>query len=137
MAERPALLPTPAPVPPATAPLKVLVVEDNEDAALSLQMLLELCGHRVQVAFNGLDALVVAQDFGPDVVLCDLGLPGLNGFGVAWTLRSCRARLIAITGYGSAGFQRTALASGFETVLVKPADPNALAQLLAGGAGQC
>jgi DNA-binding response OmpR family regulator len=130
MPERPALLPTAAAVPPAAAPLNVLVVEDNHDAADSLQVLLEIWGHEVEVAFNGIDALVTAQDFHPDVVLCDIGLPGMNGFDVARAMRSSGVQLLAITGYWSAGFKRTALACGFKAYLVKPADPRELARLL-------
>jgi CheY-like chemotaxis protein len=115
-------------------PLKVLVVEDYADAADALRLLLEVWGHQVKVAGNGLDALVVAQRWRPDVVLCDLGLPGLNGLGVARALRPCGARLLAITGQGGAGFWRAALACGYEAVLTKPADPEELARLLAGSA---
>jgi CheY-like chemotaxis protein len=125
------MFPEPPALLPATSPRKVLVVEDNADAADSLCVLLEVWGHEVRVAFNGLDGLIAAQDFRPDVVLCDLGLPIVNGFAVAQALRSSGARLIAITGYGNAGFRRTALACGFEEVLVKPADPNTLARLVA------
>jgi CheY-like chemotaxis protein len=128
--EPPALLPSPAPTLSATQPRKVLVVEDNTDAALSLEVLLTLWGHQVKVVFNGIDALVAAQQWKPNVVLCDIGLPGLNGFDVARALRSSGIRMIAITGYGSAGFQRTALACGYKAVLVKPADPHELARLL-------
>jgi CheY-like chemotaxis protein len=110
---------------------RVLIVEDNTDVADTLRVLLELWGHEVRVAFNGLDGLTVAEEWKPDAVLCDLGLPGLNGFGVARALRASGARLIAITGYGSRGFRRIALASGFQEVLLKPADPNVLAGLLA------
>jgi CheY-like chemotaxis protein len=77
------MLPEPPALQPASHPHKVLIVEDNEDAALSLKVLLELWGHEVKVAFNGLDGLAMARDWEPDVVLCDIGLPGLTGFGVA------------------------------------------------------
>ena len=79
---------------------------------------MELWGHEVRVAFNGLTGVAVAQEWEPDVVLCDIGLPGLNGFGVARALRHSGARLVAITGYGSAGFRRVALASGYQAVLL-------------------
>jgi CheY-like chemotaxis protein len=112
-------------------PQKVLIVEDNLDTAESLRTLVELWGHEVRVAFNGLDGLAVAKEWQPDTVLCDIGLPGLDGFAVARSLQPSGTRLIAITGYGSASFRRTALASGFEEILVKPANPNALERLLA------
>jgi CheY-like chemotaxis protein len=111
-------------------PQKVLIVEDNLDTAEALRVLVDLWGHEVRVAFNGIEGLAMAQEWQPDVVLCDIGLPGLDGFGVARALRSTGARLIAITGYGSDGFHRTALASGFERVLVKPADIDELEELL-------
>jgi CheY-like chemotaxis protein len=111
-------------------PHKVLIIEDNEDTANTLRVLVELWGHEVRVALDGIDGLVVAQEWKPDVVLCDIGLPGLDGFGVARVLRSTESRLIAVTGYGSAGFHRRALACGFERVLVKPADIDELEELL-------
>jgi CheY-like chemotaxis protein len=113
-------------------PMKVLVVEANEDAAESLRGLLDLLGHEVRVARTGLEGVAAARDWEPDVVLSDLGLPGLDGFGMARELRPTGVRLIAITGYGSTGFRRTAYASGYEEVLIKPANPNVLARLLGG-----
>jgi CheY-like chemotaxis protein len=130
--ERPALLPTPATAAVSTSPLRVLVVEDNPDAAASLQMLLEMLGHEVQVARTGIEGVEMALDWEPDVVLCDIGLPGLDGFGVAEELRPTGVRLIAITGYGSEEFRRRAYASGFAEVLIKPADPNMVVRLLGG-----
>jgi CheY-like chemotaxis protein len=111
-------------------PHKVLIVEDNVHAAETLRILLELLGHEARVALNGVEGVAVAQEWGPDVVLCDIGLPGLSGFGVAQVLRLTGARLIAVTGYGGTGIRRTALASGFKEVLVKPPDPDVLARLL-------
>jgi DNA-binding response OmpR family regulator len=111
---------------------KVLVVEDNTDTADTLRLLLELWGYQVRVAFNGLDGLSMAQEWAPEVVLSDLGLPGVNGFVLARALRSFGMRLIAITGYGSEAFRQLALESGFQEVLVKPANLNELARLLEG-----
>jgi CheY-like chemotaxis protein len=109
---------------------KVLIMEDNQDAAEVLRILMELWGHEGRVACNGLDGVKMAQEWKPDVVLCDSGLPGWSGFGVAQVLQPTGARLIAITGYGGIGIRRAALASGFEAVLVKPADPDELARFL-------
>jgi CheY-like chemotaxis protein len=111
-------------------PSKVLIVEDNAHAAETLRILLELLGHEARVAFNGLDGVAVAQEWKPEVVLCDIGLPGLDGFGVARALQRTGARLIAVTGYGGDGVRRTAFESGYEALIVKPADPDVLARLL-------
>jgi CheY-like chemotaxis protein len=121
---------------PAGERLRVLIVEDNCDAADSLRMLLQLIGHDVRVAYNGPDGVAEAQRWRPGVVLCDIGLPGLDGYGVAEALRrdpaTAGVRLIAITGYGSEEDRRKALATGFDYHLTKPADPVLLQDLLAG-----
>jgi PAS domain S-box-containing protein len=127
---------TAVPVPPALAleKLRILVVEDNKDAADSLQMLLSFQGHDVRVAYAGPDGIRMATAWGPDVIISDIGLPGLDGYRVASELRqhpaTARTRLIAITGYGSEEDRRRALASGFDHLLTKPADPAELQQLL-------
>jgi PAS domain S-box-containing protein len=119
--------------PPARG-LRVLVIEDNQDSANSLRILLEMYGHQVVVAYTGLEGVRAAHECRPDVVLCDIGLPGLDGYGVARQLRSnpatATARLIAVTGYGSEEDRRRALASGFDFHLTKPADPGRIRQLL-------
>src|SRR5439155_24017074 len=74
-------------VTPAPAPRRVLLIEDNADAAAGLRLLLELAGHRVESADNGTEGVARARAFRPDVVLCDLGLPGLSGHDVARALR--------------------------------------------------
>ena len=113
---------------------RVLVVEDNRDAADTLRMLLELQGHEVRVAYTGPDGVRAAEEWRPAVVVSDIGLPGLDGFGVARALRAnpatAQARLIAVTGYGSEDDRRQARESGFDHLLTKPADPAALQQLL-------
>jgi len=111
-------------------PLRVLVVEDNKDAAESLRMLLELFGYGVTLAYTGPDGVAAAKATRPDVVLCDIGLPGMDGFTVADTLRktpeTAEVRLIAVTGYGEEEDRRRALAAGFDVHLVKPVDPQKL-----------
>jgi PAS domain S-box-containing protein len=133
-AEAPA--PGPAPAPPAGQPPRVLVVEDGRDAAESLRMLLELLGHEVRVAPTGAAGLEEARRWRPDVVVCDLGLPGMDGFKVAQALRqapeTARLRLVALTGYGQEQDQRKALAAGFDAYLVKPADTEKLLRVIAG-----
>ena len=119
----------------ATARLRVLVVEDNRDAADTLCLLLEMLGHDVQVAYNGPDGVRRATSWGPDVVLCDIGLPGIDGFEVARRLRrqpgTEQALLVAITGYGTEQDRRRGFEAGFDHYLVKPADPDELRRLLA------
>ena len=117
--------PNPAanPVEAQARPLRVLVVEDDPDTADSMQVLLELLGYQAGVAYNGLAAVTVARNFQPDVVLCDLALPGMDGFAVAAALRRepdlARVRLIAVSGYApeSAPCRRP---TTFERHLVKP-----------------
>jgi CheY-like chemotaxis protein len=116
--------------------LRVLVVEDNRDAAESLRLLLLLSGHRVAVAYSGPAALAAAGEFWPDVVLCDIGLPGgVDGHDVARALRAdpeqAVATLIALSGYGQEEDQRQARQAGFDRHLTKPVDPQVLTRLLA------
>lgn len=114
---------------------RVLVVDDNRDLALSLAMVLRLWGYDVQVAHDGWTALEVAQDFTPDVIFLDIGLPHLNGYEVARRLRQRPelrwTRLIAITGYGCEDARRCSREAGFDLHLTKPVDPLDLRQLLA------
>lgn len=133
-----ALSMTPASPGPAVRRLRILVVEDNEDAADSLQMLLTLLGHEVRVAYTGPDGVRAATEWAPEVIISDIGLPGLDGYGVASELRknpaTAGARMIAVTGFGSEADRKRALESGFDFHLTKPADPAALQRLLAGTA---
>jgi CheY-like chemotaxis protein len=122
--------------PPAHRAPRVVVIEDNADAAESLQLLLEMRGHEVAIAGDGLDGLERVRRFRPDVVLCDIGLPGrLDGYAVARELRADPAfaalRLIALTGYGQAEDQRHAHEAGFDLHLTKPIDPAKLFAILA------
>jgi PAS domain S-box-containing protein len=115
---------------------RVLVVDDNTDAVASLAILLQAGGHQVQTAHDGPAALEAAQVFQPEVVLLDIGLPGMSGYEVARQLRRQpgleKTRLVAVTGYGQEEDRRQAQAAGFDAHLVKPADLTAIAQLLAG-----
>jgi CheY-like chemotaxis protein len=110
--------------------LKILVIEDNADAAESLRRLLYLSGYEVILAFNGNDGLRAAKHFEPDVILCDIGLPDSNGFAVAGALRNdpqtSAVRLIAVTAYGADEDRRRARNVGFDLHLVKPVDPEVL-----------
>jgi PAS domain S-box-containing protein len=131
-AEPPAL--TYSPCPPDGEPKarrsRVLVVEDNEDAAESVRTLLELLGHEVVVAHSGPAGVSLAVSWRPDVILCDIGLPGLDGYAVVGELRrnplTAQARVIAITGYGTEADRLRARQAGFDLHLTKPVDPDEL-----------
>jgi PAS domain S-box-containing protein len=135
MAEAPAAREGPSPPTGAQNQfLRILLIEDHRDAVTTLRDLLELSGHEVETAYNGPDGLAIAAGFRPDVVLCDLGLPGMDGFEVANALRrdpaTSSARLIAITGYGQEEDQRRSREAGFDEHLVKPVDFKELTRLL-------
>jgi len=119
-------------VPP---PCRVLVVDDNVDAAGSLAMLLTTSGHEVRVAYDGQAALAQVKDQVPDIVLMDIGLPGLDGFGVAQRIRRQpelgHLVLVALTGYGQDEDRRRSAQAGFDHHLVKPADFDELDRILA------
>jgi signal transduction histidine kinase len=118
----------------AQAARRVLVVEDNLDTAETLRDLLVLSGFEVEVAVSGDDGVAAAHQFHPDVVLCDLGLPGMNGYEVANALRhdpeTAPVRLIALTGYGGDEDRRRSREAGFDVHLTKPVDPSLLRRLL-------
>lgn len=115
--------------------LRILVVDDNRDAAESLAMMLELEGHQVQTAEDGYVALGLVRGFRPRVVLLDIGLPGMDGYQVARRLREdpemTGLRIIAISGYGSDEDRELSRAAGFDCHLVKPVDPERLNDVLA------
>jgi CheY-like chemotaxis protein len=112
----------------------VLVIEDNRAAAETLQVLLECLGHEVLVAYTGGEGVRAALKWHPDVVLSDIGLPGLDGWGVARALRrdpaTAGARLIAVTGYGTEADRQRSREAGFDHHLTKPCDPCYLGRLL-------
>jgi PAS domain S-box-containing protein len=115
--------------------LRILVVDDNINAADSLATLLELAGHEVRVAYEGEAAVLVAEAFKPQVVLLDIGMPGMDGYEVGRLLRqkpqTRSALLIAITGWGGPEDLRRSKEAGFDHHLVKPVEPAALQRLLA------
>ena len=120
---------------PQQAPLRVLVVDDNQDAAELLGTLLEVQGHAVSVEYDGRGALQRARQVRPHVMLLDIGLPDTDGYALARQLRAIPelqdAVLVALTGYGQAEDQRLAVEAGFNHHLVKPADLNRVAEILA------
>jgi PAS domain S-box-containing protein len=113
---------------------KILVVDDNIDAANSLAALLEMSGHTLSVAHSGADALHLVTVDAPDVILLDIGLPGMTGYEVARRLRELpgleQTRLVAITGYGQESDKRSATQAGFDTHLVKPVDYALLVEII-------
>jgi CheY-like chemotaxis protein len=117
----------------------ILVVDDNVDAAASLALLLRMAGHRVEVANDGRSALRLAAAVRPEVVLLDLGMPGMDGYEVASRLRQNPANegmvLLAVSGYGAEADRRRTRASGFDHHLTKPLEIEALEALVSKGSG--
>ena len=123
----------PMPLPASTSGRRVLVVDDNQDAAQTLAELVGLLGHTAVTAFDGPQALRRAAAFDPEIVLCDIGLPGMSGFEVAQALRErlgVRVRLYALSGYAREEDIAQARLAGFDDHLSKPADPQRIARLL-------
>jgi len=114
---------------------RILVVDDNVDAANTLVMMLRLDGHEVEAVYAGQHALDRVGTFQPQIVLLDIGLPGMDGYEVARRMRKLpgadRIRLVALTGYGQAEDRARALAAGFDDHLVKPVESGALQRSLA------
>lgn len=117
-------------------PRRVLIVDDNEDAANSLAMILNLGGHETASVYTAVDALQRAASFRPDVVLLDIGLPGMDGYEVAQKLRELPGlrdiRLVAVTGYGRSDDRIRARDAGFDDHLTKPVEFAVLERTLAG-----
>ncbi len=123
-----------APGPEGAHARRVLVVDDNRDAAESLAELVRMFGHEVEVAFDGTTALDKAAAVHPQVVLCDIGLPGMSGYEVAAALRALGRgdmRLLAVSGYAGPEDVQRALEAGFDGHVAKPFDIAHLELLLA------
>jgi two-component system CheB/CheR fusion protein len=121
--------------PAPAVPMKVLVVDDNRDAADSLSLLLGLEGHEARTAYSGAAALDLAREQRPDVILLDLGMPGMDGYEVARALRldpeMAGTTLVALTGWGQDEDRKRSEAAGFDRHLTKPVAFDALRRLLA------
>jgi len=125
----------------APAPRRILVVDDNRDAATTLALLLSLEGHDTTVAYDGLEARDKARAWRPDVMILDLGLPGINGYDVCRAVRQDPAGadvlMVALTGWGQDTDQQRSAEAGFDVHLVKPVEHEHLRDiLLAGTAGR-
>jgi CheY-like chemotaxis protein len=119
---------------PAAAPLRILVVDDNRDSADSMAIFLEIKGHEVRTAHDGLTAVEEAEAFQPGVVILDIGLPKLNGYEAAQRIRGRRGDnvlLIALTGWGQEEDRRRSREAGFDHHLTKPVSLDKLNKLLA------
>jgi CheY-like chemotaxis protein len=129
----------PAPSEEALAPSgrqhRILVADDNRDAADTLAKMLKLFGHEVRIAYDGEEAVQVAADFVPDLALLDIGMPRLNGYDAARSIRSQprggRIKIVALTGWGQPEDKRRSQSAGFDEHLVKPVDPAVLGRILA------
>jgi CheY-like chemotaxis protein len=134
----------PVPVPPAKAEesaasafraCRILIVDDNKDAADSMALAVQLAGYTVRAAYDGPEGLELAFVFAPDLVLLDLGMPGLNGFEIAQRIRretwGQSLTLIALTGWGQEQDRRRTKDAGFDAHLTKPVSPSELLRVLA------
>jgi PAS domain S-box-containing protein len=122
-------------VPAVTRPMRLLIVEDNVDVALSFQRLLKIDGHEVRLAHDGMEALEIVLSYTPDVAFIDIGLPRIDGYELARRLRQMRPLgatvLIALSGYGREADKRRALEAGFDQHMTKPIDCEIVEALLA------
>lgn len=123
-----------AAAPPHTIACRVLVADDNRDAAESMGMLLRLMGNDVKIAHDGLEAVELGAEFVPDIVLMDIGMPRLNGYEAARRMRaqpwSDGTLLVALTGWGQVEDKRKATEAGFDRHFTKPLDPSKLQALM-------
>jgi len=115
-------------------PRRVLVVDDNIDSATTLAMVLDVMGHQTTLANDGLEAVRLAQDFQPEIVLLDIGMPKLNGYEACRQIRAqpwaTQVIIIAVTGWGQDEDRRRSKDAGFDLHLVKPLDPLVVEQLM-------
>jgi len=106
-------------------PRRIMVIDDNRDAADVVAEFLQISGHNAVSTYDGKSALQIAEDFQPDVIFCDLGMPGMDGYTVAKRLRGmftlARTKLVALTAWGDNDARAKVVASGFDYHLVKPA----------------
>jgi len=115
---------------------RVVVIDDNRDAATTMSMLVEKLGGSARTAHDALAGMQAIRDFRPDIVFLDIGMPGMDGYEACRRIRQERTErhliIVAVTGWGQAQDKQRALDAGFDAHLTKPVDPAALARLLAG-----
>jgi CheY-like chemotaxis protein len=130
----PTSTPTSKPTSTPTSKRKVLVIDDNEDTARLLSLLLEVRGHEARAAFNGEEALAICRDFRPEAIILDLTLPDIEGFELAKRLRAIEGledvAIVAATGWSDDELARQARELGFRAFLTKPIDPALLDEAL-------
>jgi len=128
--------PKSAPAVPDVGRRRILVADDNADAAEALALQLRLEGHEVRIALNGIQALAATKAFVPEVVLMDLGMPQMDGYETAREIRRLplggQVALIALTGWGQQQDRRRTLEAGFDTHLVKPVAQRDLMEAIVG-----
>lgn len=131
---QPRVLIDPAKDPVTSTGCRVLMVDDNRDVVVAMSRLIRLLGHEVRMAFNGTEAIDLAREFEPDVVLLDIAMPEMNGYEVARALRSQpignQMTLVAVTGWGREHDQRRSAEAGFDRHMTKPVDPLVLETFL-------
>jgi signal transduction histidine kinase len=126
--------PPPAPAGDVVAPRRILIAEDIPDAAEMLRVMLDLMGHEVKVAADGVQAVALAKEYQPDIALLDIGMPRMDGYQAAREIRAALGPdvvLVALTGWGQEDDQRRAREAGFDHHLTKPAEPETLERLIA------
>lgn len=113
---------------------RILVADDNEDSAAAMAIILKLLGSEVRTANDGLEAIEIAENFRPEIILLDIGMPGKNGYDVCHYLRQQswggKVIIAVLTGWGQDEDKRRSEEAGFNHHLVKPVDPNDLEKLL-------
>ena len=113
---------------------RVLIIDDNDDAAQLLAMFVDALGHAAQVANSGMAGLALAASFGPDIVFLDLGMPGMSGYEVAPRLRTIagleQVYIVALTGWNDAKTRQQVIACGFDKHLTKPAEVELIHSIL-------
>jgi CheY-like chemotaxis protein len=114
--------------------MKIVIADDNRDSADSMAMLLGAFGHEVHVAYDGSQAVAKAKETKPDIVLLDIGMPGMDGYECARAIRACdwaaKTLLVALTGWGQEDDKRRSREAGFDRHLTKPVDPAQLESAL-------
>ena len=131
--------PSPLPIDVPAVASRVVIIDDNQDAENTMSMLIEQLGGVTRVAHDAMSRLAAIQDFQPDIVFLDIGMPGTDGYETCRRIRLQSSEqhifLVAVTGWGQSQVRQRALDAGFDAHLTKPVDPAAMAKVLGGRAG--